>query len=31
LKVDEKDSHELVNDVMKQQYKDEMMKEFLSE
>jgi len=31
LDVEEKDSHELVNDIMKQQYKDEMRREFVKE
>ena len=31
LQVDEKDSHELVNEVMNQQYKDEMRREFIKE
>ncbi|HRX63944.1 MAG TPA: threonine--tRNA ligase [Candidatus Absconditabacterales bacterium] len=31
LEVSEKDSHELVNDIMKQKYKDEMRREFVKE
>ncbi|HKL43675.1 MAG TPA: threonine--tRNA ligase [Candidatus Absconditabacterales bacterium] len=31
LDVEEKDSHDLVNNIMKQQYKDEMRREFVKE